>query len=193
MSPAADSRKHTYKVRIYNQTYSIASSASEAEFQQIADYVDHLMHTIASRSGSADSTRAAVMAAMHLADKLRQMEQRMHALLTEQHQTLAQVDEQTSYLEQLLRETLEMDVLLVADSKAASGSPPTAEPVPEPSAERAAHLPDIPNAPLRISPTSEPAETESPAGQLPVVPRSRARRERDASMPTLFPMGDPEN
>lgn len=193
MSPAADSRKHTYKVRIYNQTYSIASSASEAEFQQIADYVDHLMHTIASRSGSADSTRAAVMAAMHLADKLRQMEQRMNALQTEQNQTLAQVEEQTSYLEQLLRETLEMDHLLVADSKAASASPPIAEPDPEPSAERAAHLPDFPNAPLRISPTTDPAEADSLTEQLPAVPRSRARRERDASMPTLFPMADPEN
>lgn len=116
MSIPADGQKRTYKVRIFNQTYSIVSSASEAEFRLIADQVDHLMHTIASRSGSADGVRAAVMAAMHLADRLRQAEKRLESVYTDQREALEQVGEQTDYLERLLRETLELD-----DSAAEAG------------------------------------------------------------------------
>jgi cell division protein ZapA (FtsZ GTPase activity inhibitor) len=201
MSPAADSRKHTYRVRIFNQTYSITSSASEAEFQQIADYVDHLMHTIASRSGSADSTRAAVMAAMHLADKLRQSEQRLQTLAVEQHQALAQVEEQTGYLERLLRETLEMDDLPdpVAVLPVGDGSPE--EPVPAEKATLSSGRVERVPAPLRLPHREEQAEsaeaTESEAAsradiaEAGTVRRTRGRRERDDSAPTLFPMEDP--
>lgn len=109
MSSAPDARKRTYKVRIFQQTYSIVSSASEAEFQLIADHVDQLMHTIASRSGSTDGTRAAVMAAMHLADRLHQAEKRLESVHADQRQALRQVDEQTDHLERLLKETLELE------------------------------------------------------------------------------------
>jgi cell division protein ZapA (FtsZ GTPase activity inhibitor) len=109
MSSAANSSKRTYKVRIFQQTYSIVSSANEAEFQLIADHVDQLMHTIASRSGSTDGTRAAVMAAMHLADRLHQAEKRLESVHADQRQALRQVGEQTDQLERLLKETLELD------------------------------------------------------------------------------------
>lgn len=199
MSPAADSRKQTYKVRIFNQTYSISSSASEAEFQQIADYVDHLMHTIASRSGSADSTRAAVMAAMHLADKLRQSEQRLQTLAAEQHQALAQVEEQTGYLERLLRETLEMDELPGAAFPVEEGSPEASVPA-EKATLTSGRVERVP-APLRLPRRDGQAEaagaTESEAaspedtGDAGAVRRTRGRRVRDESTPTLFAMEDP--
>jgi cell division protein ZapA (FtsZ GTPase activity inhibitor) len=199
MSPAADSRKQTYKVRIFNQTYSITSSASEAEFQQIADYVDHLMHTIASRSGSADSTRAAVMAAMHLADKLRQSEQRLQALAVEQHQALAHVEEQTGYLERLLRETLDMDDLPVPVAPADEGSPE--EPAPADKATLSSGRVESVPAPLRLPHRDEAvgnADAILNDGPTPEEPaeastarKTRGRRERDASMPTLFPMENP--
>ena len=199
MSPAADSRKQTYKVRIFNQTYSITSSASEAEFQQIADYVDHLMHTIASRSGSADSTRAAVMAAMHLADKLRQSEQRLQTLAVEQHQALAHVEEQTGYLERLLRETLDMDDLPVPVAPADEGLPE--EPAPADKATLSSGRVESAPAPLRLPHRDDAAgngdatESEEPLRDDPAeagtVHRARGRRERDTSMPTLFPMEAP--
>ncbi|MDZ7640107.1 MAG: cell division protein ZapA [Bryobacterales bacterium] len=180
MSSAADSRKRTYKVRIFQQTYSIVSSASEAEFQQIADHVDQLMHTIASRSGSTDGTRAAVMAAMHLADRLRHAEQRLESIHAEQRQALAQVGVQTGHLERLLRETLDLEDL--------SALEPDADPGSEGSALAAA-----PRAPLRVEPRSAPeacdetpAETEPPGEEH--ASRGRTRRERVPAAPTLFSM-----
>lgn len=68
------SAKQVYRVTIFNQTLSIASSTSAAEFEHIADQVDVLMSKIASKSGIADGTRVGVLAAMHLADHLHQTE-----------------------------------------------------------------------------------------------------------------------
>ena len=172
MSAAADSSKRTYKVRIFQQTYSVVSSASEAEFQAIADHVDQLMHTIASRSGSTDGTRAAVMAAMHLADRLRQAEKRLESMHADQRQALRQVDEQTDHLERLLKETLELEDFSIEE----------AEPVPSAS-QRAASVP----ARAAVS----PARAAEPPERAPEpAPRARGKAERIPSMPTLFGMED---
>ena len=45
--------------------------------QDIAQQIDELMVSIASRSSSGDSTRIAVMACLHLADKLREAEKKL--------------------------------------------------------------------------------------------------------------------
>ncbi len=160
---SAESSKRTYKVRIFQQTYSVVSSASEAEFQAIADHVDQLMHTIASRSGSTDGTRAAVMAAMHLADRLRQTEKRLESLQSDQRQALRHVDEQTGHLERLLKETLALEDFAIE----------AAEPPP---ASLAAVKPVV-QASARIA---DPA------------PRARNRADRTPSMPSLFGMEDTE-
>lgn len=170
MSSAADSSKRTYRVRIFQQTYSVVSSASEAEFQLIADHVDQLMHTIASRSGSTDGTRAAVMAAMHLADRLRQAEKRLESMHADQRQALRHVDEQTGHLERLLRETLALDDLAFEAVEP--------EPVPEP-APVPTPTPDA-NAPATVTPPRA----------VDAAPRVRNRVDRARSMPTLFGMED---
>ena len=139
MSSSADSSKRTYKVRIFQQTYSVVSSASEAEFQLIADHVDQLMHTIASRSGSTDGTRAAVMAAMHLADRLRQAEKRLESIHADQRQALRHVGEQTDHLERLLKETLELDDFPIDVPELKSGVREVVSGAASPAADAAPH------------------------------------------------------
>ena len=50
------------------------------EVEDLAHQVDELMDSIAAATNSADSTRVAVLACFHLADKLRSAEQRLQAI-----------------------------------------------------------------------------------------------------------------
>lgn len=65
------------RVHIFNQSYSLATEGDPAELEAIAHQVDELMTSIAGRSQSGDSARVAVMACLHLADKLREAEARL--------------------------------------------------------------------------------------------------------------------
>lgn len=82
--------KQVYRVTIFNQNLSIASSTSPSEFQHIADQVDLLMSKIASKSGIVDGTRVGVLAAMHLADHLHQNEQKLTVVQDELEATRAE-------------------------------------------------------------------------------------------------------
>lgn len=73
------SQKQVYRVNIFHQSLGISSSTSAEDFYRIADRVDALMTTIASRSGSSDGGKVGVLAAMHLADRLHQLEQELAA------------------------------------------------------------------------------------------------------------------
>jgi cell division protein ZapA len=59
------------RVHIFNQTYTLLTDGDEAEVQAIAYEIDELMTSIANRASSGDSTRVAVLACLHLADKLK--------------------------------------------------------------------------------------------------------------------------
>ncbi|HOK46329.1 MAG TPA: cell division protein ZapA [Bryobacteraceae bacterium] len=72
--------KHTVQVTIFHQTYTLRTSGDEEEVQQLADTVDRLMSAIAARSASADSLRIAVLACLHLADRLRSIENELAQL-----------------------------------------------------------------------------------------------------------------
>ena len=73
--------RKTVKVTIFNQTYSLVASSEEpGRIENLAQRVDDLMSTIASRAGNVDSTRAAVLACLHLADELDSLERRLNAL-----------------------------------------------------------------------------------------------------------------
>ncbi len=72
--------KHTVQVTIFHQTYTLRTSGDEDEIQQLADSVDQLMSTIASKSANADSLRVAVLACLHLADRLRTLENELAQL-----------------------------------------------------------------------------------------------------------------
>jgi|SRR5271165_687592 len=76
---AAESRK-TVRVTIFNQVYSVATAGDPEDTIQAAQEVDELMSSIARRGGNLDSTRTAVLACLHLADKLRDSETKLSAL-----------------------------------------------------------------------------------------------------------------
>jgi cell division protein ZapA len=72
---AASAEKKLVRVTIFQQLYTLRSSGSAGETEALADAVDSLMSQIAARSPGMDSTRAAVLAALHLADQAHQREQ----------------------------------------------------------------------------------------------------------------------
>jgi cell division protein ZapA len=65
------------RVQIFNQSYSLLVEGDPQDVQEIAQRVDDLVASIASRTSSSDSTRLAVLACLHLADKLRAAEKQL--------------------------------------------------------------------------------------------------------------------
>ena len=65
------------RVQIFNQSYSLMVDSDPREVQEVAREVDDLMASIASRTASVDSTRVAVLACLHLADKLHAAEKQL--------------------------------------------------------------------------------------------------------------------
>lgn len=58
------------KVQIFGQSYSIHGELDEAYVQELAAYVDARMRAIAEATGTVDTQRAAVLAALAIADEL---------------------------------------------------------------------------------------------------------------------------
>jgi len=71
--------RKTVRVTIYNQPYTLAVSGEAAEVEALAHSVDQLMSDIALRAGNVEGSRVAVLACLHLADRLRGMEQELSA------------------------------------------------------------------------------------------------------------------
>ena len=74
--------KQQVRVTILNQTYSLRTSGDASEAEHLAQTVDDLMTSIARHSGNLDSTRVAVLACLHMADRLRTLERDLEALRT---------------------------------------------------------------------------------------------------------------
>ena len=68
------SAREPIKLTIFNHPYTLVSQGDSTELIQVAQEVDELMHSIAEKSGSTDPSRVAVLACMHLADRLRRLE-----------------------------------------------------------------------------------------------------------------------
>ncbi|HEY7211543.1 MAG TPA: cell division protein ZapA [Bryobacteraceae bacterium] len=75
-----DNRKQTVRLTIFNQTYTVSTSGDPRDTERLAHEIDELMSTIARRAGNLDSTRTAVLACLHLADRLRVVEQELGEL-----------------------------------------------------------------------------------------------------------------
>jgi cell division protein ZapA len=83
-----DSTKQIVRITIFNQTYSVTTSGNPHETETLAHEIDELMSSIARRAGNLDSTRTAVLACLHLADRLRAAEQELGQLkLSINHKT----------------------------------------------------------------------------------------------------------
>ena len=69
--------KQPVRVTILSRPYTLRTSGDPQETEAVAASVNELMLTIASRAPNADSTHIAVLACLHLADKLRVLEQEL--------------------------------------------------------------------------------------------------------------------
>jgi cell division protein ZapA (FtsZ GTPase activity inhibitor) len=68
-------------VTIYGQQLTVVTDEKPERVEALAERVDELMRTIASR-GVVDSNRAAMLACLHLADQVEGLEQRVAAAKT---------------------------------------------------------------------------------------------------------------
>ncbi|HET9220452.1 MAG TPA: cell division protein ZapA [Terriglobia bacterium] len=97
----AKPRPRTIDVEIYDQKYSIVLKADiqEAEVRRIAEDVDDRMRAISAVANTPDSLKIAVLAALHLAQELRDLRRS-----SEQNEVIIRKksDEWTHALEQLL-------------------------------------------------------------------------------------------
>ena len=66
--------KQPVRVTILSRPYTLRTTGDPKEVEEVARSVDELMLNIAGRAPNADSTHIAVLACMHLADKLRSVE-----------------------------------------------------------------------------------------------------------------------
>jgi cell division protein ZapA len=63
------------KVQIYEQTYNVAGDLEPAYVEELAKYVDGKMREIARATGTVDSVKLAVLAALAMADELHTLRQ----------------------------------------------------------------------------------------------------------------------
>ena len=98
MTPPA-TPKQTVRVTIFNQPYTLSTAGDQTNTEQLANEVDELMSAIARRAGNLDSTRTAVLACLHLADRLRSTEAELAELR-------ASIDSKTKSFADLLDDVL---------------------------------------------------------------------------------------
>ena len=67
----------SYKVVIYNQTYSLRSDHDPEYIHELAAHVDKRMNEIARATMTVDSLRVAILAALQIADELFQTRREM--------------------------------------------------------------------------------------------------------------------
>jgi cell division protein ZapA len=68
------SEKQAVRVTILSRPYTLLAAGDPREVEAVAASVNELMLSIAAKAPNADSTRIAVLACLHLADKLRTLE-----------------------------------------------------------------------------------------------------------------------
>ena len=76
----ANPEKQAVRVTILSRPYTLLATGDPREVEEVAASVDQLMLSIAARAPNADSTRIAVMACLHLADRLRGLERELSQL-----------------------------------------------------------------------------------------------------------------
>ena len=72
--------KQTVRVTILNRQYTLRAAGDPRDIERMAAQLDDLMLAIAAKAPSADSTHIAVLACLHLADKLNALEREMETL-----------------------------------------------------------------------------------------------------------------
>jgi|SRR5947209_18093716 len=72
--------KQPVRVTILSRPYTLLATGDPRETEAVAASVNELMLSIAAKAPNADSTRIAVLACLHLADKLRVLERELEEL-----------------------------------------------------------------------------------------------------------------
>lgn len=75
-----DSDRKTVRVTIFNQSYTLIASDEPGEVEALALRVHEIMTNVAQQSGNVDTGRTAVLACLHMADKMRTLEKDLAAL-----------------------------------------------------------------------------------------------------------------
>src|SRR5512146_1354588 len=88
------------RIEIYDQEYHVKGSLNSAYLEELAQYVDGKMRSIAAKSHNVDSLRVAVLAALNIADEYHQMKSR-HEKTTKQVEQ--KVGEYNEVLDRLLK------------------------------------------------------------------------------------------
>lgn len=66
-------QKRQVRVSIFNQTFTLLVEGDPTELEKAAAEVDELMNAVA-RSGNMDTARVAILACLHLQDRVRSIE-----------------------------------------------------------------------------------------------------------------------
>src|SRR5262249_16321496 len=74
--------RQSVRVTILSRPYTVLATGDPREVEEVAASVNDLMLSIASKAPNADSTRIAVLACMHLADRLRALERDLSSVKT---------------------------------------------------------------------------------------------------------------
>jgi len=74
------SERQPVRVTILSQSYLLRAAGDPRELEEAAASVNELMLKIAARAPNADSTHIAILACLHLADKLRTLERDLGSL-----------------------------------------------------------------------------------------------------------------
>jgi cell division protein ZapA len=69
--------RKTVRVTIYNQAYNLLATEDPREVESLARTVDDLMTQVAQGAGNVDSNRVAVLACLHMADRLKSIEREL--------------------------------------------------------------------------------------------------------------------
>lgn len=88
-------------VVIMGQTYKVRADEDVAYIEELARFVDTKMRTIAETTGTADSLKVAILAALNIADELFKAEERERR---DDEEITNRVDELVKTLEKTLRE-----------------------------------------------------------------------------------------
>src|SRR5580700_4780033 len=72
--------KQSIRVTILSRPYTLLATGDARDVEEVAASVDELMLSIAARAPNADTTKIAVLACLHLADKLRMLERDLNRL-----------------------------------------------------------------------------------------------------------------
>ena len=72
--------KQPVRVTILSRPYTLLAAGDPRDVEEVAASVNDLMLSIAGKAPNADSTRIAVLACLHLADKLRSLERDLSLL-----------------------------------------------------------------------------------------------------------------